>query len=157
MPRVYIETSFVSACVTTRTSLRSAYERETSLLWWSKERERHEVFVSDEVLNELSRPAYPRREEALRFIREVPVLTTNDDMVAFAQVLVSRMVMPTRVAGDALHVATAVVAGMDFVLTWNVKHLANPNKVLHLNAICIEHGYICPRILRPDDMQELER
>src|SRR5260221_7987689 len=133
MPRVYLETSYVSACVTTRTSLRSAYEREASLFWWNKERQRHELFASDEVLNELSRPEYPRREEALQFIREIPVLTTTDDMVDFAQVLVSRMVMPTPVAGDALHVAMAVVAGMDFLLTWNVKRLANPNKVLHLN------------------------
>lgn len=156
MPRVYLETSFVSACVTTRTSLRSLYEREASLQWWRLESRRYDVFVSDEVLNELSRPAYPRREEALHFIRGVPVIATTEAMVVFAEVLVKRMVMPLPTVGDALHVATAVVSGMDYVLTWNVKHLANPNKVYHLNAVCGEHGYNCPNILRPDDLSELE-
>ncbi len=115
------------------------------------------MFVSDEVLIELSRPEYPRRDEALRFIGKVPVLSITEDVIAFAEVLVQRMVMPKPVGGDALHVASAVVAQMDFVLTWNVKHLANPNKVLHLNAVCTEYGYIRPQILRPDDMRELER
>ena len=59
-------------------------------------------------------------------------------------------------AGDALHVAVAVVAGMDYVLTWNVRHLANPNKVFHLAAVCQEYGYLVPRILRPDDLKEME-
>ena len=157
MARVYLETSFVSACVTTRTSLRSTYEREASLLWWNSEAKGHEVFVSDEVLNELSRPEYPLREAALRFIRPVPVIPITQAMIDFAEVLVRRMVMPQPIAGDALHVATAVVAEMDFMLTWNVRHLANPNKVLHLNAVCAEHGYLSPRILRPDDMKEMER
>jgi len=78
-------------------------------------------------------------------------------MVRFATVLVERKLMPRPVAGDALHVAIAVVAAVDYLLTWNVAHLANPNKVLHLNAVCTEHGYIAPRILRPDDLQEMER
>lgn len=157
MAKVYLETSFVSACVTTRSSLRSVYEREASLLWWAAESPRHEVFVSDEVLNELSQPIYPRREEALRFIQAVPVILITEPMEALAEVFVRRMVMPQPVAGDALHVATAVIAGMGYILTWNVKHLANPNKVLHLNAVCAEHGYLAPMILRPDDLKEMER
>ena len=115
------------------------------------------MFVSDEVLHELSRTVYPRREEALRFIQALPVIPVTEAMVRFAEVLVDRKVMPQPVAGDALHVAAAVVAGMDYVLTWNVRHLANPNKTLHLNAVCQEHGYIVPKILRPDDLKEMER
>lgn len=157
MARVYLETSFVSACVTTRSSLRSAYEREVSLLWWAQEGSRHELFVSDEVLQELGNRDYPRSNEALNFIRDVPVLPTTDEMISFAEVLVERMVMPKPIGGDALHVAIAVIGNMDYVLTWNVRHLANPNKVLHLNAVCVEHGHISPRIVRPDDLKELER
>ncbi len=157
MAKEYLETSFVSACVTNRTSLRSVYERESSLLWWDREADRHDLFASDEVLNELSRPEYPRRDAALRFIQGVPVVPTTESMIEFAEVLIERMVMPKPIGGDALHVATAVVAGMGFVVTWNVRHLANPNKVLHLHAVCVEHGYICPRILRPDDMTDMER
>lgn len=45
---------------------------------------------------------------------------------------------------------------MEYLLTWNVKHLANPNKRLHLTAVCAEFGYRCPIIVRPDDLTELE-
>ena len=157
MARYYLETSYVSACVTSRTSLRSQYEREVSLLWWNRERPHHQSFVSDEVILELSRPTYPHRESALQFIKEVPVIPIAAPMVEFAAALVDRMVMPRPVSGDALHVAIAAVFGIDYLLTWNVRHLANPNKVLHLNAVCQEFGYTCPRIIRPDDVLELDR
>ncbi len=157
MAKVYLETSFVSACVTNRTSLRSRYEQTASILWWNDERKLHESFISDEVLLELSRPTYPRRDEAIEFIRTVPVIPITQQMVEFAAEMVRRMVMPQPVGGDALHVAIAAVAGIEYLLTWNVRHLANPNKVLHLNAVCAEHGYLAPKILRPDDMTELKR
>lgn len=49
----------------------------------------------------------------------------------------------------------ATVAGMDYMLTWNIQHLANPNKTQHLNVVCLEFGLIPPRIRRPDDMLEI--
>ena len=77
-------------------------------------------------------------------------------MVALAEVLVDRKVMPKPIGGDALHVAMATVAKCEHVLTWNVKHLANPNKVQHLTAVCFEFGLLPPKILRPDGMMEIE-
>ena len=156
MVRVYLETSFVSACVTTRTSLRSVYERESSLRWWQDQATSSDRFISDEVLNELSHPKYPSRDRALEFVREVSVLGISEAMISFAQALVDRLVMPRPAAGDALHIAIATISHMDVILTWNVRHLANPNKVLHLYAICSEFGYLCPKVLRPDDLMELE-
>jgi hypothetical protein len=154
--RVYLETSFVSACVTTRSSLRSVYEREASLFWWRSDAKSHDVFVSQEVIGELSSPLYPRRNEAIELIRGVSVIPITEAMIEFGQILVDRKVMPRPVAGDALHVAIAAVSEMDYLLTWNVRHLANPNKILHLNAICLEYGLIAPKILRPDDLREME-
>lgn len=46
----------------------------------------------------------------------------------------------------------ATIAGCEYVLTWNVAHLANPNKVQHLTAVCLEFGFLPPKILRPDDL-----
>jgi len=157
MARVYLETSFVSACVTTRASVRSVYEREASLAWWNHDAGEHDLFVSLEVLTEPSHPQYPRSDEALRFVNGVPVIPVTDAMVEFAALLVERKVMPHPVAGDALHVAAAAIAQMQYLLTWNVRHLANPNKVLHLNAVCMENGYIAPSIVRPDDLREMDR
>src|SRR5882757_649806 len=109
MSRIYLETSFVSACVTTRTSLRSTYEREASLAWWISDSTQNQLFVYDEVLIELGHPSYPRRGEALQFIHKIPVIGITEEMITFADVLVQRMVMPNPIRGDAMHVATGCV------------------------------------------------
>ena len=148
MARVYLETSFVSACVTQRTDVGSTYRREASLRWWREQAPQSELFVSDEVLIELSDERYPRRDAALGFVEGIPVITVSPPMVALARVFVQRMVMPKPVGGDALHLAMAAVSEMEYLVTWNVQHLANPNKLTHLNGVCLEFGLVPPRIIR---------
>jgi len=56
--------------------------------------------------------------------------------------------------GDALHVAVATIYGMDYVLTWNVRHLANPNKRTHFGIVCMRLGLAAPMLITPDLLQE---
>ncbi len=154
MPEVYLETSFVSACVTDRKDPKSIYRREESLEWWESQRMRHLLHFSDEVIAELSHPTYRRRRAAGELVRGIPSLAINDDAIGFAKILVAEKVMPAPLAGDALHVALASVHEMEYVLTWNVRHLANPNKTRHFGEICMPMGLIPPRIVTPDLLWE---
>ncbi len=154
MATVYLETSYVSACVTDRTDAGSLYRREASLDWWNTQAPRHSLYVSAEVLAELSVPSYTKSQEALAFIRRVPLLEISEEVRGLAQILVNEKVMPEPVAGDAVHVAVTCVANVEYLLTWNVRHLANPNKVVHLQAICLRLGLVPPRILTPDMLWE---
>jgi hypothetical protein len=83
-------------------------------------------------------------------IAEVPALDINDDAVGVAEIFVHEKVMPGPVAGDAIHIAVATVHGMDYVLSWNVRHLANPNKVEHLRIVSRRLGLVPPAIVTPD-------
>jgi hypothetical protein len=152
--RVYLETSFVSACVTDRADAASVYRRDASLDWWRAQRPRHDLCVSDEVIAELAHPDFKRRDAALRWIDGLPVLPVNAEAAGLAAVLVRERVMPAPLAGDALHVAAATVHRMDYVLSWNVRHLANPNKVRHLAVICLRLGFAPPQIVTPDLLWE---
>ncbi|MCY2954071.1 MAG: type II toxin-antitoxin system VapC family toxin [Planctomycetota bacterium] len=154
MPRVYLETSFVSACVSNRTDAASIYRREASRDWWQAQGPRHELFVSLAVLAELSAPAYPMSREALDWVMNIPSLEIDEEVRGFAEILVRERVMPSPVAGDAIHVAVACVHDLDYLLSWNVRHLANPNKLTHLRTICVRVGYLPPRILTPDLLWE---
>jgi len=155
MARVYLETSFVSACVTTRMDVASAYRHQASLEWWADQARRHRLFVSDEVLAELGSPANPNAVAALALIRDVPRLELGERAQGLAAALVAHKVMPSPAAsGDALHVAVAIVHDMDFMLSWNVRHLANPNKLDHLRTICLRLGVVPPRIVTPDLLWE---
>ncbi len=67
--------------------------------------------------------------------------------------LVRERVMPApAVGGDALHVAYCLVHRVDYLLTWNQRHLANPNKRTHLAVICARLNLLMPQIVTPDLM-----
>ena len=155
MASVYLETSFVSACVTSRTDIASLYRKHVSTLWWAQQRTRHEVAIAQEVRKELSHPDYANGKEALALVEGVAVLPVNDDVRRLAGTLVEQRVMPgPAAAGDAIHVAVAAVHQCEYMITWNVRHLANVNKVRHLHQICRQIGYEPPAILTPDLLQE---
>lgn len=90
--KVYLETSFFSACVSRRTDPRTAGWKVSSNEWWSREAKRHELFVSAEVLNELSAPDFPdsaaanpnkRRHFAIVCMRlgfAAPMIVTPDSL-----------------------------------------------------------------------------
>ena len=117
MARVYLETSYVSAYVTDRDDTASVYRRQVSTTWWKEQRGKHELFVAEEVLAELSHRDFRRRAEAAALIDGVPLLPTDDDVRGLARILVREKVMPGPVAGDAIHVAVATVHGIEYVLT----------------------------------------
>ncbi|MCK6485129.1 MAG: hypothetical protein HUU22_00820 [Phycisphaerae bacterium] len=60
------------------------------------------------------------------------------------------------VAGDAVHVAAATIHRMDYLVTWNVQHMANPNKRSHFATICLRLGLLPPQIVTPDLLVEYD-
>ncbi|MCW5775077.1 MAG: hypothetical protein KIS87_01350 [Phycisphaeraceae bacterium] len=150
MPSVYVETSFVSACVSDRNDAGSVYRRDTSLEWWRCHARRYDLATSAEVLQELSDPSFRHSREALDLIRDVDLLDVDSEVTGVAEILVREFLVPGPLAGDAIHVAAAVVHRMDFLLTWNVRHLANPNKLRYLQVVCRRLGLVPPAIVTPD-------
>jgi len=149
--KVYLETSFFSACVSNKTGEKIAGWRASSNEWWNTRRTEHELFISGEVLVELSDPEYANSERALKMLEGLTVLEMTREIEQFADLLVKEKVMPgPSVSGDAVHVAAAAMHHMDFILTWNVKHLANINKRTHLAVICMRAGLVPPTIVTPD-------
>lgn len=155
MAKVYLETSFFSACVSVRRTPKAMGWRDTSMEWWHKCRPNHELFVSAEVIAELANPAFQQSDEALQLLQGIPLLHLTDEVKAFADLLVMEKVMPgPAVVGDAVHVAVAAIHRMDFILTWNARHLANPNKRTHFATIYLKVGIAPPQIVTPDLLQD---
>jgi hypothetical protein len=151
MAKVYLETSYFSACVWDRKDAMSLARQQESRLWWVQQRQHHELFLSAEVLAELSDPRFRNRDDALALTLGVTELALNDEVRGLAKILVRERVMPNPAEeGDAVHVAAATVHGVEYLLSWNVKHLANVNKVKHLREVCRRAGYVPPQIVTPD-------
>lgn len=81
---------------------------------------------------------------------------TTPEVDALAGNLLATLAVPRDEVTDAYHIATAAVHGMDFLLTWNCKHMANrfalPKTISVVNAA----GYVCPAIVTPEDFLKEE-
>ncbi|MDB5323805.1 MAG: hypothetical protein JWN40_5436 [Phycisphaerales bacterium] len=156
MAKVYLETSFFSACATTRQDVHSQSWKGRSLSWLKTQASKHELFISAEVVAELTVPTYPNREAALAFTASTQILTIDEQVLILAQLLIEQRVMPGPLKGDAIHVAVAAYHGMEYVLSWNVKHLANPNKRIHLARVLMNVGRAVPSIVTPEVLWDEE-
>ena len=69
-----------------------------------------------------------------------------------AEALLSDTAVPRNSFDDALHIATAAINGMDFLVTWNCKHIANAVTRPIIRKTCERLGYVCPEICTPDEL-----
>lgn len=153
---MYLETSFFSECCTIRTGDVARGRRATSLDWWQTDSRKFDLYVSTEVIRELTSADFPAavRDPSLEMLRGLTLLPMTNEVIAFAELLVSEKVMPApATAGDAFHLAAAVMHRMDYLLTWNQKHLANPNKRTHLTIVAARAKLRVPEIVTPDLMR----
>jgi hypothetical protein len=150
--QVYIETTIPSAHATTRTDPGSLYRREKTREWWTAQLLRYESQISDAVMLELGRGTWPGKEDALQLVYPLPRLEIDEEVLAVARRYVAERLVPEDLGGDALHLAIACVHEVDFLLTWNIRHLANPNKLGHLTVINRRLGLLTPQIVTPETL-----
>lgn len=82
----------------------------------------------------------------------IDVLTLDDEARALARIFVDRGSIPRKALEDAFHIAVATSQGMDFLMTWNCKHIANAEVVGRLDAVCLELGYRMPTLCTPEQL-----
>jgi hypothetical protein len=154
-PKVYIETTIISYLTAWRSpQLVMAANQESTRSWWDEQRHKFDLFVSEVVIQEASAGdpvASLRRIEA---IKGVPILLINDDIRQLAKELVTRTPLPETARADSWHIATATVNGMDYLLTWNCRHIANATLRNTMATICREAGYQIPIICTPVELME---
>ena len=125
-PKVYIETT-IPSYLTAWTSgdlIRAAHQLLTKD-WWTRRRADFDLFFSQVVLQEIA-PGEPlAATERLQAVHDLPILDVTEEAILLAEDLIREGSLPRKAELDALHIATAVVNGKDFLLTWNCRHIAN--------------------------------
>jgi predicted nucleic acid-binding protein len=124
--KIYIETTIPSylAAWPSRDLVTSAHQQITHQ-WWRTRRQDFDLFVSQSVLDEVASGDQDAARRRLEIIQGLPLLDINNEVGELAQALLEFVQLPPKAAPDALHIAVAVVNGMDYLLTWNCTHLAN--------------------------------
>lgn len=105
---------------------------------------------SNLVIRELMEGHHPRKAQKLRLIRNGTALLAYVPAIeGIAKTYIENKIMPKEEGGDALHLAFASYYGIDFLLTWNCRHLANPNKFRHIAFVNQTLGLGTPYLCTP--------
>jgi hypothetical protein len=152
-PTVYIETSIVSYLTArkSRDIIIAAHQKLTRE-WWKSKRRSFDCYGSEAVIREATAGDAREAKRRLKRLNEVRVLEATAEARELAQLFLTRKVVPLKAAEDAAHIAIATVNGMDFILTWNCKHIANARLVARLAEVCGSVGYELPIICTPEEL-----
>lgn len=149
-PTVYLETSTISYLTArpTEEPLRKAKQILTRM-WWEK-REKYDLFVSETVMEEISKGDKDAAERRMKAVYSIPILQRNADIDRLAIALMETDVIPVSAKPDAFHIAFAVIYELDILLTWNQKHIAtNPNR-REIENVIVATSRSFPRLLTPE-------
>jgi predicted nucleic acid-binding protein len=154
--RIYLETSVISYLTAkpSQNLVAAAHQQSTHDFW--DQVERFDLFVSELVIQECAGGDQAAADRRLQVISAIPILDFNDAVNHLAKNLLQGAALPLKAADDAVHVALAAVHGMDFLATWNCKHIANPSTRKKIERICIEAGYSPPILCTPEELLEVE-
>jgi len=149
---VYIETSIVSY-LTARPSinlLAAAWQKAT-VDWWDTQRRRFFLYVSDIVIAEAGRGNSTAAARRLEALVDIPILEITDAVVALSKALIAGGAVTEKALDDSLHIALSAVHGVDYLLTWNCRHIDNAETKPIIRSVCVANGYTCPEICTPQE------
>ncbi len=150
---VYIETTIISYLTAwlSRDLIRAAHQQITQE-WWQNRREDFEIYVSEFVINEASTGDAEAAEKRLEALNGIALLDVNLNVENLAKKLIADKALPPKAATDALHIAVATVHRIDYLLSWNCKHIANAEMQDAIRKVCEKSGYKCPTICTPEEL-----
>lgn len=150
---VYIETSIVGyLSARSSNNLILMANVEATREWWDNRRSQFSLYISQVVLDEVARGDVEIATQRLEILHDFPLLEINQAVQNLAAEFLSKSNLPPKASDDALHIAAATVYGLDYLLTWNCKHIANAQIQKKLLQISFDAGYELPTICTPYEL-----
>jgi hypothetical protein len=155
-PTVYIETSIVSY-LTAKPSrdLIVAGHQQITQEWWENMRPKVECFVSPFVIQEVSRGDKESAQRRLESISGFPVLELNEEIQKLAYRYYVAIKIPESALIDASHLAVATWHNMDYLLSWNSKHIVSGRVRKILEEINSSLNIHTPVMCTPEELMEI--
>ena len=156
-PKVYVETTVLGYLTSWPSGdLVVAARQKITCDWWRHAVNAFELVVSELVRREASAGDPQAIRDRLEAIKGLPVLAVNERAEDFGRALVEGGAVPSTEPEDALHIALAVVNGIEYLVTWNFKHIANATMRSRIHGVCIAEGYDPCTICTPEELLETE-
>ena len=153
MESVYLESTYISYLVARPSrDLVVASHQQVTQDWWNFRREKFDCFVSQVVIDESSAGDVAEVQKRLIAINDLAVLEITRDAETLAHSILKSGAIPPRTIRDAAHIAVAAVHAVDYLLTWNCKHLANAQILRRIESLCRRAGWQMPIICTPEEL-----
>ena len=155
MESVYVETTILSYLVANPArDIVIAGHQQTTQEWWSTRRIAFDCFISQVVIDEISAGDPTEIRKRLAVAGTLDSLTVTVDAEKLTESIMNSRVLPPKAVRDAAHIAVATVHNVQYLLTWNCKHLANAQIAKRIAVICKNAGYQMPTICTPEELLE---
>lgn len=153
MPSAYIETTIPSYYVA-RPSMNviQASRQASTRAWWDGGRSAFDLYTSQEVLQEAKLGDVDMARQRLGLLSPLPKLELTEEVGELAHVLIDGGLVPEKAASDAVHIAVASVHQMNYIVTWNFKHIANPYTRDRMRQIVADAGFRLPVMCSPEEL-----
>ena len=120
--------------------------------WWDKYLPEYEVYISELVLQEISAGDTDAAKKRNDVVADFPVLAINETVEKLAEIYVKNITILKEAVRDALHLAVASAHGMDYIVTWNCKHIARGEVMRAFESINDSEGILSPTICTPEEL-----
>lgn len=153
LPSVYVETSIPSYLAARRVIARPAgRDQLVTCLWWNGHRKYFRAYASPEVVDEASAGDPVVAQRRIELVQQLRSLDSTDETEELSSRILARTGLPARARTDATHIAIAATHGIDYLLTWNCKHMANPHVIPKVIETCEDAGFRSPHICTPEQL-----
>ena len=154
-PRVYLDPTVISYAVAVPSkNPQLALWQVESRRFWNDYQDQFDLVVSDSVLVEIRRGDAMEAKKREAMVANLPSLPQSSQARALVQQLVAARAVPAKSEADAEHIAIATVHGVDYLVSWNHKHLVNENQVRQINRVCEASGFHPVIICTPTTLME---
>ncbi len=152
-PKIYVETTLISYLTAklSRDLIIAAHQQITQE-WWEARRQAFDLFISELVIREAGAGDEVAAQKRLDALKEMALLELNEETLYLARELVQKGPTPEKAKEDAIHISLATVHGMDYLLTWNCRHIANAEMRKGVASVCMSLGYETPVVSTPEEL-----
>lgn len=153
MDTVYVETSIISYLrQKPSTQVVLAARQLLTHQWWNDERRNYQLVASQFVIDEASAGDPTLAAERLQLLAGIPLLPLDPVIADIADEIMSRAILPEKARTDALHIATVAHHRIQYLLTWNCRHIANARILPRIHDVLIDLLIPVPVICTPEEM-----
>jgi len=152
-PTVYLETTIIGyLAMRPSRDLIVASNQQLTRDWWDNHRHNYEPVISRFVIEECASGDPEAAQERSEFMKSLSMLQETGEVEPLAKAIIKGINLPLKAVVDAYHISAAAVNGIEYLLTWNFTHIANPALRFRIERICRDAGYEPPAICTPQEL-----